>query len=292
MQTPKSRVRSRSRRSRSRRRRPCRRHPCPRHPCRATHVGGAAHVAHAVVADAVHAGEHGVHQQERADAPRTGHERGLPPRLGVPATRHRAPRDHAAGVVVRRARTGLRRGGVLVALDGDPAVLADGTGLGLAGDLGQRRTGVHAHGLTGRADVVQALHRGLRDQPGLRDRAGLLHLRPGGGEALGRVGHRLRGGGVRTGEAHHLPAQPLDPAARFGLGVVELPRLTRFALVDQVEHAGDQQHQHNDPHDGAHGLPPTAGKPSTCERRREFRQKTSGQCGSCAPRNAIVNAST
>ncbi len=129
--------RRRSRRRRSRRRR-SRRRPSRRHRRRPAAVPAAAVVAAAVpaaavaaaavaaaavtalvqavldsrrrspletlcaVVDSVHAGEHRVEQQHRPEAPGAGHQRRLPPRLGVPARGDRAAR--------RRGRRGSSSG--------------------------------------------------------------------------------------------------------------------------------------------------------------------------------------
>src|SRR6478609_9487251 len=51
-------------------------------------------------ADSRHPGEQAGRDQVRADAPRAGDQRRLPPGFGVPAARHRPAGHHAARVVV------------------------------------------------------------------------------------------------------------------------------------------------------------------------------------------------
>src|SRR5215831_1104852 len=89
-----------------------------------------------VVAEA--RGEQRVEDQCAADAPGARDQRRLPPRLGVPAGRHRPPGHLAARVVVRRARAGVRRRPVRLATDLHLAVLPDGTRVALAGQRRQR----------------------------------------------------------------------------------------------------------------------------------------------------------
>ena len=88
--------------------------------------------------------------------------------------------------------------------------------------------------------------------PGLGGAAGLVDLGAGGGVALGRVGQRLLRGVVRADEVEHLAAEPLHPAARVGLRVVQLARLGRLMLADQPEPARDDGHDHQQGHDRTH----------------------------------------
>ena len=121
---------------------------------------------------------------------------------------------------------GLRRRLVLVALDrrpGGPRLTAPACCWpGIAGRSGP---GSRPSDVAGGADVVQALVGGLLRQPVLLHRLGLLDLRAGRGEPLGRVGQRLLRGRVVPGiERVHLPAEPLDPPPGLGLRVLQRPR--------------------------------------------------------------------
>src|SRR6202162_1287616 len=161
------------------------------------------------VADAVHPGEQRVEHQHRTDTPGTGHQCRLPPRFGVPARGHRTPGTPAAGVVVRRAARRGRRRLDVTSLDLHPAVLGHSAGGPLPAQCLQLGARVHAHRLARGADVVEAFHRAVLCQLRLPDAGGLLDLRGRGVIPLGRVGHRLLGCVIATGEIEHLTAEPL-----------------------------------------------------------------------------------
>src|SRR5690606_24476820 len=83
------------------------------------HVGVAhgARLPRGRAGDPGHTGEHRAEQHHRAEAPGACYQRGLPPRLGVPAPRDGTTGDPATGVVVRSPVVGLGRGFVVLALD-------------------------------------------------------------------------------------------------------------------------------------------------------------------------------
>jgi hypothetical protein len=135
-----------------------------------------------------------------------------------------------------------------VAFDADVAVVQHTAGFPLVAVLGQVRAGVHAHRRPGGAHVVQPFERGFGHEFGLLGGLDLIHLRAGGGVALGGVGQRLLGGLVGTGQVHHLAAEPLDPAASVRLGVVQLvaPSCRRPGGT------GEDQPAHHDNHYNHH----------------------------------------
>lgn len=108
-------------------------------------------------ADTGHSGEQRRCHQVRPDTPCTGHQRRLPPGLGVPAAGYRPAGDHTARVVVSGVLAGLRGGLVLMALDGDRTVFRDSPGLLLARNGGQLGPRVQTERGARRPYVVQPL---------------------------------------------------------------------------------------------------------------------------------------
>ncbi len=219
-------------------------------------VGGHAVRVAVGVGHARHPAEHGAEQQRRAHAPGARDERRPPPGLGVPTLRHRPPGHVAAGVVVRVAARGHRRGAVGVALDLDVTLLAHRARALLARQRRQVGTGVEAHRRAGRAYVVEALVGGLGDLPGLGRRLRLVHLRARRVVALGGVGEGLLGRLVGADEVEYLATEALDPPPRLRPGILQLASLRRPLLADEPEHACDDADHHEQRHDRAHVTTP------------------------------------
>src|SRR6478752_5010697 len=116
-------------------------------------------------ADSRHPGEQAGGDQVRADAPRAGDQRRLPPGFGVPAARPRPAGHHAARVVVLGPFARVGRGLVLMSVDVDRAVLGHRSGLLLPGDRRQFGPGIDTEGRARRPHVVKALVGGLLCQP-------------------------------------------------------------------------------------------------------------------------------